>query len=266
MEFTEEQWQGLAEHAADRGLIFLSSPFSLEAVELLERLGAPAWKVGAGEIGNLPMLERMAATGRPVLLSSGMASLERTRRGRRQVRMPAAHRGGVAMHDGLSLPAGKAGLELLAELRERYGCPVGLSDHSGHDLRRAGRRGAGSRPAGSTRRLLARMLRAGCAGVADDGGTANNWSRACDSSKRAMAHPIDKEAHGGRDVAAESACSAKAWSPPATCRPDIASRPTTWRFKKPGTGIPASAAKRDRRPNGCRRTVAADTLLVGGRS
>ncbi len=73
MEFTFEQWRDLAEHARDRGLVFLSSAFSIEAVELLERVGVPAWKVGAGEVTNLPMLERMALTGKPVLLSSGMA-------------------------------------------------------------------------------------------------------------------------------------------------------------------------------------------------
>src|SRR2546427_6005943 len=43
MEFTEEQWHGLKKHAEERGLLFLSSPFSVEAVELLERVGVPAW-------------------------------------------------------------------------------------------------------------------------------------------------------------------------------------------------------------------------------
>ena len=73
MEFTEAQWHGLAEHAAERGLIFLSSAFSFEAVDLLERVGVPAWKVGAGETSNLPLLEKMARTGKPVILSSGMS-------------------------------------------------------------------------------------------------------------------------------------------------------------------------------------------------
>ena len=76
MEFTPEQWRGLAEHTAERGLMFLSSAFSLQAVTLLESLGMPAWKVGAGEITNLPMLTAMAKTGKPVLLSSGMSTWE----------------------------------------------------------------------------------------------------------------------------------------------------------------------------------------------
>src|SRR5438132_6125934 len=55
MEFTEPQWLGLKQHADERGLLFLSSPFSLEAVELLQRIGITSWKVASGELSNLPM-------------------------------------------------------------------------------------------------------------------------------------------------------------------------------------------------------------------
>src|SRR5687768_14055111 len=56
MEFTEAQWRGLADHAIERGLLFLSSPFSIEAVELLTRVGMPMWKIPSGEVGNRPLL------------------------------------------------------------------------------------------------------------------------------------------------------------------------------------------------------------------
>lgn len=72
MEFTEEQWHGLKQHADDRGLLFLSSPFSFEAVELMERVGVWAWKVASGEVSNGSMLERMCRAGLSVILSSGM--------------------------------------------------------------------------------------------------------------------------------------------------------------------------------------------------
>ena len=62
MEFTEEEWLGLRKHALKAGVDFLSSPFSVEALELLERVGVMGWKVASGEVGNLPMLNRMAAT------------------------------------------------------------------------------------------------------------------------------------------------------------------------------------------------------------
>src|SRR6266550_395278 len=68
MEFTEAQWHELKRHADQRGLLFLSSPFSIEAVELLERVGVGAWKVASGEVSNTPLFERMAATRVPILL------------------------------------------------------------------------------------------------------------------------------------------------------------------------------------------------------
>ena len=75
MEFSEEHWHGLKKHADECGLKFLSSPFSVEAVDLLSRVGVGAWKVASGEINNLSMFERMAATGLPILLSTGMSPL-----------------------------------------------------------------------------------------------------------------------------------------------------------------------------------------------
>src|SRR6185503_16257700 len=54
MEFTEDQWHGLKRHADERGLKFVSSPFSVEAVELLKRVGVAAWKIASGEVSNTP--------------------------------------------------------------------------------------------------------------------------------------------------------------------------------------------------------------------
>ena len=129
MEFPEEAWAGLARHAADRGLAFLSSPFSVEAVELLERVGVAGWKIASGEVSNTPLLRRVATAGGPVLLSSGMspwaeldAAVELLR-GRELVVLQCTSAYPVA--------PGDVGLNVLAELRERYGCAVGLSDHSG---------------------------------------------------------------------------------------------------------------------------------------
>ena len=131
MEFTHEQWSGLKRHADERGLLFLSSPFSFEAVELLERAGIAAWKIASGETGNLPMLERMAATKLPVLLSTGMSTLQEIDTG---VRLVKSHGSPLALLQCTSsypCPPEKVGLNLIPFFRERYGCAVGLSDHSG---------------------------------------------------------------------------------------------------------------------------------------
>jgi len=131
MEFTEVQWQGLAQHARDRDLVFLSSAFSFEAVDLLERVGMPAWKVGAGELTNLPLLARMARTDSPVLLSSGMASWAELDQAVATVRAAGAPFALFQCTTAYPCPPQRLGLNVIAMLRERYGCPVGLSDHSG---------------------------------------------------------------------------------------------------------------------------------------
>ncbi|HYI94030.1 MAG TPA: N-acetylneuraminate synthase family protein [Bryobacteraceae bacterium] len=131
IEFTPSQWMELGAHARERGLLFLSSPFSMEAVELLERVGVAAWKVGAGEITNLPMIDRMAQTGLPVVLSSGLSSWELLDAAVETVMARRAPVVVLQCTTAYPCPPEKLGLNVLRELRARYDCPVGLSDHSG---------------------------------------------------------------------------------------------------------------------------------------
>lgn len=130
MEFTPEAWHGLARHAAERGLAFLSSPFSGEAIDLLDRVGVAAWKVASGEVANLPALDHMLRSDRPVILSSGMSGLAELDRAVERVR--AAGRGLAVLQctSAYPCPPEKIGLNMLGVLAERYGCAMGLSDHS----------------------------------------------------------------------------------------------------------------------------------------
>jgi N,N'-diacetyllegionaminate synthase len=131
MEFTEEQWHALKQHAEERGLQFLSSPFSVEAVELLARIGIKAWKIASGEINNVPLFERMVATGLPVLVSTGMSPLgeiDALVANLQQHEIPCAVLQCTSVYP---CPPEKIGLNMIPFFRERYGCAVGLSDHSG---------------------------------------------------------------------------------------------------------------------------------------
>jgi N,N'-diacetyllegionaminate synthase len=131
MEFSEAQWAGLKQHAEDRGLLFLSSPFSHEAVELLTRLDIAAWKVASGEVSNRGLLDEMVRTRKPMLLSSGMSKLAELDTAVAVVR---EHGNALAVMQCTSIypcPPEKVGIDVLAQYRERYHCPVGLSDHSG---------------------------------------------------------------------------------------------------------------------------------------
>lgn len=130
MEFTEEHWLGLKRHADEKGLLFLSSPFSMEAVELLERIGVAGWKVASGEITNIVMLDRMAETGRPIMLSTGMSDLPEIDATVARVRKAPVPLGIMQCSSLYPTPPEAVGLNMIPLFQERYGCAAGLSDHS----------------------------------------------------------------------------------------------------------------------------------------
>jgi N,N'-diacetyllegionaminate synthase len=130
MEFTEEQWRELAVHAGTRGLVFLSSPFSIEAVDLLERIGMPLWKIPSGETSNAILLDRILATRAPVLLSTGMSPVAEIDAAVARVRAQHVPVGVFQCTTAYPCPPEQIGLNLIPFYRERYGCWVGLSDHS----------------------------------------------------------------------------------------------------------------------------------------
>ncbi|MDP1611554.1 MAG: N-acetylneuraminate synthase family protein [Sulfuritalea sp.] len=127
--FTEAQWGELKAACADLGVVFLSSPFSLEAVDLLERVGVDAYKIPSGEVTNLPLLEKVAATGKPVLLSSGMSNWDELDRA-----VATLKAGGpvtvLQCTSAYPCPPERVGLNVIEEMKARYGLPVGYSDHT----------------------------------------------------------------------------------------------------------------------------------------
>lgn len=131
MEFTEEQWHGLAEHARDRNLLFLSSPFSCEAVQLLLRVGVPAWKIASGEVSTGPLLEEVIKTGLPVLLSTGMSALPEIDETAGRLRAAEVLFAVLQCTTKYPCPPEQIGLNLIPFFAGRYGCAAGLSDHSG---------------------------------------------------------------------------------------------------------------------------------------
>lgn len=131
MEFSPDQWAGLAEHAVDRNLLFLSSPFSLAAVNLLHRLGMGAWKIGSGEVASWDMLEAICKAGGPVLLSTGMSDFDAIQKTVSFIRERNAEIALFQCTSRYPVKLGEVGLNVIDALRERFNCPVGLSDHSG---------------------------------------------------------------------------------------------------------------------------------------
>jgi N-acetylneuraminate synthase len=131
MEFTEPQWAGLKRHATECGLLFLSSPFSIEAVELLLRTGIDGWKIASGEVNNRLLIDRIASTRLPVLLSTGMSPLEEIDRAVQLLHGQEVPLTVLQCTSSYPCPPEKTGLNMLEVFRRRYRCAVGLSDHSG---------------------------------------------------------------------------------------------------------------------------------------
>ncbi|MEP6903241.1 MAG: N-acetylneuraminate synthase family protein [Actinomycetota bacterium] len=132
MEFSKEQWAKLKDHADERGLLFLSSPFSMKAVELLDEIGMHVWKIASGEVNNIQLLDRIIATKNPIILSSGMSNWHELDKAVGQVRKAVNALAVLQCTSAYPCPPEKIGLNLLEVLQSRYNCPTGLSDHSGN--------------------------------------------------------------------------------------------------------------------------------------
>jgi|TARA_B110000259_G_C13985657_1_gene390343 N,N'-diacetyllegionaminate synthase len=130
--FTIDEWKELKRYCEDDcGKDFISSPFSLEAVDLLNEVGIKSFKIPSGEVTNLPFLEHVAKTGKQVILSSGMNTWEEMDEAVETLRANGCT--DLIMLQCTSeypCPPEKAGLNIMLEMKEKYNVPVGFSDHT----------------------------------------------------------------------------------------------------------------------------------------
>ena len=131
MEFTKEQWANLKEHAENCGLEFLSSPFSVEAFEMLDEIGISAWKLGSGEVFNSFLIDKMTKTKKPILLSSGMSTYDDIIRQTEVIKRTGCPHAVFQCTTAYPNPLETVGLNVIEEMVGWRQFPVGLSDHSG---------------------------------------------------------------------------------------------------------------------------------------
>jgi len=131
LELSPAAHDALRAHCEGRHILFLSTPFDGASVDLLDRLGVPAFKVGSGEITNHPFLDYVARKGRPVILSTGMSFVSEVDEAVR-VLFGAGNEQVVLLHCVSNYPADPADANLRAMLtmREAFRVPVGFSDHT----------------------------------------------------------------------------------------------------------------------------------------
>ena len=134
LEFDEAEYTSLARYCAERGILFFATPFDEQAADFLERLDPPAYKVASHSVTNLPFLQHVAEFGRPVIMSSGMCTLDELDEA---VAIFQGRRTPIALMHCVSAyptPPEQSNLRMMDTLRERYMVPVGYSGHEIGDL------------------------------------------------------------------------------------------------------------------------------------
>jgi N-acetylneuraminate synthase/N,N'-diacetyllegionaminate synthase len=131
LELSAGAHRALLEHARARDIVFLSTPFDAESADLLETLGVSVFKLGSGELTDLPLLAHVARKGRPMIVSTGMSWMEEVDRAVRAIRA-AADVPLALLHCVSNYPAASRDCNLRAmdAMRDAFRAPIGYSDHT----------------------------------------------------------------------------------------------------------------------------------------
>src|SRR5262249_28617795 len=129
-ELREADYRAVVARARTHGLAVMATPLSLSAVDLLNRVGVDAFKIASGDLTWDQLIRKCAAIGKPLVLSTGMASLDEAARAIDVARQAGA-RGMAVMHcvSSYPVPAGEENLRAIATLRSAFHLQTGLSDH-----------------------------------------------------------------------------------------------------------------------------------------
>lgn len=131
MEFSVEEWVGLKTHCEEIGIEFLSSPFSIKAVELLEKLNITRYKIASGEVNNYLLIDSISHLKKPIILSSGLSDKKELKKTITRILKTNKNLSLLQCTSEYPTSAKSLGLNLISEFKKEFKLPVGLSDHSG---------------------------------------------------------------------------------------------------------------------------------------
>ena len=235
--FSAAQCRELMKVATGCGVVWISSPFSLEAVDFLEDLGMPVYKIPSGEVSNLPLHEKIAGTGKPVLLSSGMSSWPEVDRAVAVYQSAGSALTVMQCTTEYPCPPEHVGLNVLAEIRDRYGVPAGYSDHT-LDLAAPVAAAALGAVVIEKHFAFSRLMYGSDARHSLEPGEFRQMADALRSVWKMLDHPVDKSGHSAfaemKQVFEKSIVAA------VSLTAGTILESTHLAFKKPGDGIPAA--------------------------
>ena len=254
--FTDEQWGRIREACERAGIDFVCAPFSVEALERLERIGVARYKIGSGEVTNLELIRAAAATGKPVLVSSGMSTWDELDAA---VEAAGANASVLQCTSAYPTPPERVGLNLIPELRERYGKPVGFSDHSLGPYAAFAAVALGAEIV-EKHFTLSKEMYGPDAALALEPHELEELVDGIREISEILAAPVDKDAEAGalaemKQIFEKSAVAAREIPAGSVIERDMLAA------KKPGTGIPARRID-ELVGMRARRDIAADTVLT----
>ncbi len=127
VEFSQSEYQEISDYCASRGIDWFASPWDEEAVDFLEGFDTPCYKIASASLTDIPLLEKIRSTGRPVIMSSGMSTMDEIRTG-----VDALDRDNLLIcHSTSAYPCDptELNLRMIGTLAEEFGVPIGYSGH-----------------------------------------------------------------------------------------------------------------------------------------
>ncbi len=132
IEFNKEQWFGIFNHCIKNKLNFVASPFSIEAVNLLKKLGCKTFKIASGEVTNYLMIDELIKQKKEIILSSGLSSFRELDKTVKRIKKNRLNLSILQCTSEYPTNFKSIGLNVIQEMKNRYKVPAGLSDHSGN--------------------------------------------------------------------------------------------------------------------------------------
>tara|TARA_A100001011_G_C14281431_1_gene831770 strand:+ start:420 stop:1457 length:1038 start_codon:yes stop_codon:yes gene_type:complete len=132
IEFSKEQWHGLFNHCKKNKIHFIASPFSIEAVNLLKKIGCKTFKIASGEVNNYLMIDRIINLKKEIILSSGLSNFRELDQVVNRIKKSEVNLSIMQCTTQYPSKVDNIGLNVINEMKKRYMIPAGLSDHSGN--------------------------------------------------------------------------------------------------------------------------------------